>query len=295
MMGLKQVYPGRYEPEMLCRLRRDHKVTYSHCVPTILQMILKAGEATGIDLAGWKMVIGGSALTGALHAEAEQRGMHIAAGYGMSETCPTLTLARPRPDGPDIDGDVLTMAGVPVPLVSVAIVDDAMNPLPHDGHTKGELVVRAPWLTPCYVGSADASHALGRGGWLHTQDIATIDAQGMVHIRDRLKDVIKTGGEWIDSIQLEQLVATAEGVAEACVVAAPDAKWGERPVAYIVPKPGAQPTLDALNVPVEQAIALGMITRFAKLDHFVITDQLPRTSVGKIDKKLLRATAETAA
>jgi fatty-acyl-CoA synthase len=164
-----------------------------------------------------------------------------------------------------------------------------MNDLPHDGHARGELVLRAPWLTPCYTGDAQASEALWRGGWMHTQDIATIDPDGYIRIRDRLKDVIKTGGEWIDSIQLEELVASAEGVAEAAVVAVPDAKWGERPLAVVVPKPGAAPTLDAVLAPVESAIAAGAITRYARFDRMEIVDALPRTSVGKIDKKLLRA------
>ncbi|WP_348636248.1 AMP-binding enzyme [Sphingomonas sp. LaA6.9] len=164
-----------------------------------------------------------------------------------------------------------------------------MNELPQDGRTRGELILRAPWLTLCYTGDTKASEALWRGGWLHTQDIATIDPQGQIQIRDRLKDVIKTGGEWIDSIHLEELVATAEGFAEASVIAVPDVKWGERPLAVIVARLGATPTLDLLNVPVEKAIAEGVITRYARLDQFEIVDQLPLTSVGKIDKKVLRA------
>ena len=124
---------------------------------------------------------------------------------------------------------------------------------------------------------------------MHTQDIATIDPDGYIRIRDRLKDVIKTGGEWIDSIQLEELVASAEGVAEAAVVAVPDAKWGERPLAVVVPRPGAAPTLAAGLAPVAAAHAADTITRYARFDRMEIVDALPRTSVGKIDKKLLRA------
>ncbi len=291
MLGLKQVYPGRYEAETLLRLREDHRVTYSHCVPTILRMLFEAADRTGADLTGWKMAIGGSALSKALCTEALGRGMRVMGGYGMTETAPIISLARPflePSDDPDALLTALTSAGVSVPLVSARIVDDAMNFLPHDGETRGELVLRAPWLTPCYTGDAAASAALWRGGWLHTQDVATIDAQGYIRVRDRLKDVIKTGGEWIDSIHLEQLVATAEGVAEASVIAVPDAKWGERPLAVVVPQDGAVPTLDVLNLPVEAAIAAGSITRYARLDRFALVDELPRTSVGKIDKKALR-------
>lgn len=291
MLGLKQVYPGRYEPELLCRLREEHHVTYSHCVPTVLRMILDTAERTGADISGWKMTIGGSAMSKALCAEARRRGLQVVSGYGMSETCPTLSIARSEVHEMDEEQIVarLTTSGKMVPLVTAKIVDDKMNVLPNDGRSRGELVVRAPWLTLSYIGDAKASRDLWHGGWLHTQDIATIDAAGTIIIRDRVKDLIKTGGEWIDSIYLEELVASAEGVAEASVVAVPDIKWGERPLAVVVPLPGATITLKALNSPVQKAISEGTITRYAKLERFEIVDHLPRTSVGKIDKKVLRA------
>ncbi|HEX7782618.1 MAG TPA: long-chain-fatty-acid--CoA ligase [Sphingobium sp.] len=293
MLGLKQVYPGRYDPATICRLRDAHGVTYSHGVPTVLKMILSEAEQSGVDLSGWKMAIGGSALTKALCAEARGRGMLVSAAYGMSETCPIVVKAACRFPGQYGDEEAalsaLTVSGISTPLVDIRIVDEAMQAMPHDGTTRGELVLRAPWLTCCYTGNPQASDALWCGGWMHTQDIATIDPQGHVQIRDRLKDVVKTGGEWVDSIQLEELVATAEGIAEASIVAVPDAKWGERPLAVVVCMPGAAPTLDGINVPVEAAIAAGVVTRYAKLDRFVIVDALPRTSVGKIDKKVLRA------
>jgi fatty-acyl-CoA synthase len=290
-LGVKQIYPGRYEAELLCRLHRDHKVSYSHCVPTILQMIFNAADQTGAVLTGWKMTIGGSALSKALCAEGRRRGMDVHAGYGMSETGPTIAKAQSEAGETDEDRIItqLTASGVTVPLVSAQIVDGDMNPLPRDGTTRGELVLRAPWLTCCYTGDAKASNDLWRGGWMHTQDIATIDPHGVIMIRDRLKDIIKSGGEWIDSIQLEELVAAAEGVAEASVVAIPDIKWGERPLAVVVARPRATLTLKALNAPIEKAISAGAITRYAKLERFEIVAQLPRTSVGKIDKKALRA------
>jgi len=292
MLGVKQVYPGRYEPAIICQLRSEHQVTYSHCVPTILEMVIEAAKQSGADLSGWKITIGGSALTKALCAEGRRLGMDVAAGYGMSETGPIISKAVRRNPGPLEEGAILsavTATGISAPLVSVRIVDEDLKDVPQDGVARGELVLRAPWLTVCYAGDASASDMLWRGGWLHTQDIATIDPSGEIRIRDRLKDVIKTGGEWIDSIHLEELVATAEGIAEASVVAVPDPKWGERPLAVVVAKPGVTPTLDMLNVPVERAIASGAITRYAKLDKFHVVEQLPRTSVGKIDKKLLRA------
>ena len=291
MLGLTQVYPGRYEPEMLCRLHAEHRVTYSHCVPTIFQMVLEAADATGADLSGWTMTIGGAALTGKLCEEGRRRGMTIIAGYGMSETAPMIAVARVRPGSVGDDAaeiEELT-ATVTTPLVSARIVDENMHDVPHDGTTRGELVLRAPWLTPCYTGDAAASETLWRGGWMHTQDLATMEPDGYLRIRDRLKDVIKTGGEWIDSLAVEELLVRAAGVAEVAVIAVPDPRWSERPLAVVVPRAGAAVTLEMLNAALAPAIADGTLTRYARLDRFEIVDALPRTSVGKIDKKLLRA------
>jgi len=292
MLGLKQIYPGRYEAEMICQLRQKHKVSFSHCVPTVVQMLLQAGAKTGADLEGWKMIIGGSALSRTLYAEGQRRGMRLFAAYGMSETAPLISITRPRlQDEGDHEAtaNTLTAAGIPGPLVKARIVDEAMNELPHDGITRGELVVRTPWLTVGYHGDPQASETLWQGGWLHTQDIATIDADGYIRIRDRLKDVIKTGGEWLDSIHLEDLVAASDGILEAAVVAVPDPHWGERPLAVIVKDPHAAVTLETVNQQIEEAIAQGLITRYARIERFEIVDALPRTSVGKIDKKQLRA------
>lgn len=292
MLGIKQVYPGRYEPNAILDLRAKEGVTFSHCVPTILQMLFAAADQRGISLDGWQMMIGGAALTQALCREGRRRGMDIVAGYGMSETAPTLALCHRRAGAPDSDEAevaALTMTGVPVPLVSVRIVGEGMRDRPADGVSRGEIVVRAPWLTPCYTGDAEASEALWRGGWLHTQDVATIDSQGFIQIRDRLKDVIKTGGEWICSLTIEDLIAGVEGVAEVAVIGVPDPRWSERPIAVAVARPGMTVTLDAINAPLQQAIERGEISRFALLDRIELIDAMPKTSVGKVDKKELRA------
>lgn len=184
---------------------------------------------------------------------------------------------------------VLTAAGAPLPLVSARIVDDAMKSLPHDGKAQGELILRTPWLTPCYWKDRDASEALWQGGWLHTRDVATIDTHGIIRICDRLKDVIKTGGEWVSSLALESLIASIEGVAEVAVIGVPDSHWGERPIAVLIAAdPKRPPTLDLVNTSLAEAVAVGHISRFALLDRVEVLDALPRTSVGKIDKKALR-------
>ncbi len=292
MLGVKQVYPGRYDPDTILLLRAREGVTFSHGVPTILQMVLAAADRAGADLSGWFMIVGGSALTQALFREGRRRGMDLVTGYGMSETAPIVSMARPRThsDGrEEADVEALTATGVPTPLVSVRVVDEDMRDVPADGASRGEIVLRAPWLTQCYVGDERASQSLWRGGWLHTQDVATIDRAGYLHIRDRLKDVIKTGGEWLCSLTIEDVISDLDEVEMVAVVGVPDPKWGERPIAVMVPVAGRAITLEQLNDHLGRAIASGEISRYARLERLEIMDALPRTSVGKIDKKALRA------
>ena len=286
VLGLKQVYPGRYVPERLLALKRDEGVTYSHCVPTILQMIL---DAAGPDarLGPWTIIIGGSALPEALLRAAAARGVTAVAGYGMSETGPVLTLSRHDGDDPRAPEDVRRWAGRPIPLVQIRLNahDD------QDGQNasgQGEIVVRAPWLTQTYPNSPSAGADLWAGGWLHTQDVATREPQGDVVIRDRLKDVIKTGGEWVSSIEIEGLALQDPDIAEAAVVGAPDERWGERPILFAVARPGRTPLLKTLKDRMAPLAAGGHISRWATPDRLILIDALPRTSVGKIDKKALR-------
>lgn len=296
VMGVKQVYPGRYEPMKLLSLREHEGVTYSHCVPTILRMLLSSADETGSDLSGWKITIGGSALPAQLARDALARGIEVFAAYGMSETGPVLTITR-VPEGMTTRGDEADIAlrcrtGLPIPLVDLRIVDPDMNDVPHDGRTPGEIVVRAPWLTPCYVGDEAASARLWDGEYLHTQDVATIDPDGYVQIRDRLKDVIKTGGEWISSLVLEDILSRHEAVLEAAVIGVPDDKWGERPLAFIVTRPSADtPTAESLRAHFEGYVAAGQIPNYAVPSKFVVVDALDKTSVGKVDKKRLRLRA----
>ncbi len=293
MLGVKQVYPGRYDPDLLVDLKVREGVTYSHCVPTIVEMVMAAADRRGVELEGWTIKVGGAVMTGALYKAGRKRGINLVTGYGMSETCPTIAVARSRPGVTDDDSETaaLTAAGVTIPLVSARIVDEKMRPLPTDGKAQGELVVRAPWLTPCYLGDRQESDELWRGGWLHTRDVATLDEHGYIRIRDRLKDVIKTGGEWVSSIELEELIAAVGGVAQVAVIGVQDFRWGERPIAVVSlsePVPAEELSrriIDALKV----AVAAGRINRYALVDRIEIVAALPRTSVGKIDKRALRA------
>ena len=290
LLGLKQVYPGRYDPNAIIDLKQREGVSFSHCVPTIMRMVLDAAAQRDADLSGWTLKIGGSALTADLCRQAAKKGMTLISGYGMSETAPIIGMARWRTRDDDEDSQVSAMiaSGVSIPLVSARIVDSGMNPLPPDGKTQGELVLRAPWLTQCYIGDPAASAVLWRGGWMHTQDVATIDPDGTIIIRDRLKDVIKSGGEWLSSLDLENLICGAEGVAEAAVIGIPHNRWGERPMAIVTRQGLMSPTLESVNALISTKIARGEVSRFALLDRLEVVDALPRTSVGKIDKKALR-------
>ncbi len=220
MLGVKQVYPGRYVPDALLGLIGREGVTFSHCVPTILQMMLGSPAVNSVDLSAWKVIIGGSALPVPLARAAVERGVDIIAGYGMSETCPILTLAHLVPAMRDWDAEqslpYRCKAGRPIPFVQLRIVDADMNDVAHDGVSQGEVVVRAPWLTQGYLGEPKRSEELWHGGWLHTGDVGTIDNHGYLKIVDRIKDVLKTGGEWVSSLDLEDIILRAPGVAEVC-------------------------------------------------------------------------------
>jgi fatty-acyl-CoA synthase len=292
MLGIKQVYPGRYDPTALVKLYLTEKVTFSHCVPTILQMVIGSEKAASIDFSGWQVLIGGSALTEGLAKGALQRGIQVYTGYGMSETCPLLSTSW-LPAGASklsIDEQVAirVKAGKPVPMVNVRIIDNKGRFLPHDGEAMGEVVVRTPWLTQAYVGEAEKSAELWANGWLHTGDVGTIDSSYTLQIRDRIKDVIKTGGEWVSSLDIENLISQHDDIALVAVVGLPDAEWGERPHAMVVAKPGKQVDRDAIAKHLQQFIAAGVIEKWAIPDTVQVVYDVPRTSVGKIDKKVIR-------
>ncbi|HKE38533.1 MAG TPA: fatty acid--CoA ligase [Casimicrobiaceae bacterium] len=294
MLGIKQVYPGRYVPEALLGLIRSEGVTFSHCVPTILQMMLGKTDMHDVDLSKWKVIIGGSALPLPLARAAVERGVDIIAGYGMSETCPILTLAHLRPHMRNWDVEkrlsYLCRAGRPIPFVQLRIVDAQMNDVPHDGTSQGEVVVRSPWLTQGYLNEPERSEELWRGGWLHTGDVGVIDAEGYLKIVDRIKDVVKTGGEWVSSLDIEDIILRVPGVAEAAVVGVPDDKWGERPIALVVLKSqGERPTEELIRKHVGDFANRGAISRYAVPDRVHFVEAIPKTSVGKLDKKVIRA------
>ncbi|MBI5550863.1 MAG: fatty acid--CoA ligase [Desulfobacterales bacterium] len=294
MLGAKQVYPGRYEPELLLKLKIQEKVTFSHCVPTILHMLVSNPAVKKLPLAGWKVIIGGSALPRGLCKAAMDLGINVYTGYGMSETCPLLSLALLKPHmlawSEEEQIKMRCSTGLPVTNVLLEVIDANGKPLPHDGKTTGEVVVRSPWLTQGYLKDVEKSEALWENGWLHTGDIGYINPEGYLQITDRLKDVIKTGGEWISSLELEDIISRCPGVSEVAVIGVPDEKWGERPMALVVPKPDAKATLtaDTIKAFVAKFAADGQIPKYGVPDRINLIDALPKTSVGKMNKKEMR-------
>nr|WP_024309458.1 fatty acid--CoA ligase [Pseudomonas sp. P818] len=292
MLGVKQVYPGRYEPDMLCRLIKEEKVNFSHCVPTILQMVLSAPGAQGHDFGGMKMIIGGSALNRSLYEAAKERGIQLTAAYGMSETCPLISCAylneELRAGSEDERTTYRIKAGIPVPLVEAAIMDTDGKILPSDGESQGELVLRAPWLTQGYFREPEKGEELWAHGWLHTGDVATIDGMGFIEIRDRIKDVIKTGGEWISSLELEDLISRHSAVREVAVVGVPDPQWGERPFALLVLREEQGLDAKGLKEHLKPFVEQGHINKWAIPTQIALVTEIPKTSVGKLDKKRIR-------
>lgn len=295
LLGTKQVYTGRFDPESMLRLIKREGVTFSHGVPTILNMLLEHPSAKEMDLTGWKINTGGMALPRGLARYAMERGIEIFHGYGMSETCPVLTMANLKPHmvawGSEQKLDFLTKTGFPLPLVELGIVDNAGARLPLDGSSVGEIVVRAPWCTQGYLKDPNRSEALWKDGRLHTGDLAHQDPEGYIHITDRMKDAVKSGGEWISSLDLESLLSRHPAVAEVAVFGVPDETWGERPAALVVLRQGdaegaSEKDLKAFLM---GFVERGVISKWAVPDKYLFVDEVPKTSTGKFDKKLIRS------
>lgn len=290
-LGVKQVYPGKYAPGPILQLVVREKATFSHCVPTIMHMLINHPSFEELDLSGWKVLIGGSALTKVMCQKVLSRGIDVFTGYGMSETCPILTIAHVDRDDLSEDEEIAIRCktGRPIPLVQLRLVDETMTEVPHDGEQVGEVVVRAPWLTQGYLKDQRNSENLWKGGYLHTGDVANINKRRYLSITDRIKDVIKTGGEWLSSLELEDVLGLHPGVAEVAVIGMADKKWGERPLALVVPKKDAvPPTPRQLVSHINLFIEKGLLSKQAMLLKVKVVEAIDKTSVGKTDKKTLR-------
>ena len=290
-VGVKQVYPGKYLPATLLQLIAREGVTFSHCVPTIMHILMACPDFAKVDLSRWKVVIGGAALPKKMCRAAMAKGIDIFSGYGMSETCPILAIAHigDRPLQEEEEIDIRCKTGRPLPLVQLRVVDEEMADIAHNGAAVGEIVVRAPWLTQGYWKDGRNSENLWRNGYLHTGDVAQINAEGYVSITDRMKDIIKIGGEWLSSLELEDIINLHPAVSEVAVIGTADEKWGERPLALIILKAEAnQPELKEIINHVKAFIDKGLMSKLALLLQVSYVTSIDKTSVGKINKKLLR-------
>jgi fatty-acyl-CoA synthase len=287
MSGTTLHMPGKYmTPAALVDFIEAERSTLASAVPTIWAGILQAGAQREMDLSSLRMgTSGGAAIPRSLVETFEkQYGVRIIQGWGMTETSPVGGLALPPADvepGTAEEMDYRMRSGRLLAGIQMRIVDDAGNELPWDGESTGEIEVRGPWITASYFG--DPTPGKFHDGWLRTGDIGTIDDRGYFQISDRLKDVIKSGGEWISSVELETLLAGSPDVAEVAVIGIPDEKWTERPLAVVVPKrPGTDPAVLAQFLD-------GKVARWQVPENWTFIDEVPKTTVGKFDKKMLRA------
>jgi acyl-CoA synthetase (AMP-forming)/AMP-acid ligase II len=297
MMGVKLVFPGPHlHPDDLLDLMQLEPPTLALGVPTIWMGLIQAYERALQEQPGrWRLpqgmrsLVGGAAVPEALIRAFDRHGVWILQGWGMTETSPVATVSYPRAELAGASADEryrrAAMAGVPVPLVDVRIRADDGADAPPDGRSMGEIQVHGPFITGSYFGSAGSAGKFTDDGWLRTGDVATIDELGFVRITDRTKDLIKSGGEWISSVELENALMGHPAIAEAAVIAVPDEKWGERPLACVVFKPGLQATPQELNA---HLLAAGSLAKWQLPDRYEVIDAVPRTSTGKFWKLKLR-------
>jgi fatty-acyl-CoA synthase len=289
MVGCKQILPGPHlDPESVLELMAQEQVTVAAGVPTIWLGIMEHLRKQG---SRWKphpmrVLIGGAAPPLSLIRELAQYGMNVRQGWGLTESSPEATVSQLRAHMRDWPVEqkhaVIAKAGLPVPLVDVRVVNEN-GEVPHDNQTMGEVHLRGPWVAGSYYNLPEERDKWTSDGWFRTGDIGTLDSERYLKIADRTKDMIKSGGEWISSVDLENALIAHPEVREAAVIAVPHPKWQERPLAVVVPCEGAKLT--------DEMLREFLAPKFAKWqlpDAFVFVDRLPHTSTGKLLKKELR-------
>jgi fatty-acyl-CoA synthase len=296
MMGAKLVFPGPHlHPDDLLDLMQLEPPTLSLGVPTIWMGLIQAYEAALTEQSGrWKLptsmrsLVGGAAVPEALIRAFDKHGIWIMQGWGMTETSPVCTISYPKAELRDAPVQEryrrAAMAGIPVPLVDLRIRNDEGLDQAWDGQQVGELQVRGPFITASYHQVPVTEDKFTSDGWLRTGDVASVDTVGFVRITDRTKDLIKSGGEWISSVDLENALMAHPGIAEAAVIAIPDEKWSERPLACVVAKPGHLTQTDELSA---HLLKMGF-AKWQLPDRYEWIASVPRTSTGKFYKVKLR-------
>ncbi len=282
--GADMVMPSRFlQPDSLAAMIEASRPTLTMAVPTILNDLLQRHPRAPIDLSSFRAIIaGGSAVSRQLVERVRDMwGVDLVQGWGMTETSPMCVLSHPpRGTAADDEAGWRAKSGRPVAGMEVRIVGDDGAPIVQNGNAVGRLQVCGPWVT---AGYHEAPRATTLDGWFDTGDVGSIDALGYVQITDRTKDLIKSGGEWISSVYLENEISALPGVVEAAVVAVPDPRWEERPLAIVAWDGPSDPDFAALR-----AVLRGRMAKFMVPDYWALLPALPKTSVGKIDKKRLR-------
>ncbi len=286
--GASFVMPDRFlQAEPLAKLIESERPTVAGAVPTIWSDLHRYSQEHPVDMSSFRLVVcGGSAVPRSLMERFESdHGVRIIQGWGMTETSPLAALAYP-PRGVELgtteEMDWRANAGRVLSGVELRIVDDAGNPMPWDGEAVGEIEVRGPWVTASYY--LDPATEKFDDGWLRTGDVGSVEPNGFIRITDRAKDVIKSGGEWISTVELENHLMAHPDVIEAAVIGVPDARWDERPLACVVCSEGAGATAADL-----QAFLADKVAKWQVPERWAFIDEVPKTSVGKFDKKVLRA------
>ena len=291
MMGSKLVLPGRFmDPSRIAHLMSQERVTVAAGVPTLWIGLLNVLEREQVDLSALRAIYcGGSAVPKSLIEGLQRKNLNIVQAWGMTETSPLATLSKVRSYQLDLPPDeqflIRAKQGTVIPGVEFRVVAlDTGQEVPWDGQSYGELQVRGPWIARAYYKDTDSSAKFAEG-WLRTGDVAVVDEDGIVQLVDRTKDLVKSGGEWISSVELESLIMGHSKVLEACVIGIPHPKWDERPLACVVAKP------DFAGQITKEEIVEYLRPHVAKWwmpDDVVFVDAIPKTSVGKFDKKVLR-------
>ena len=291
-IGATLALPGpRPDAAAVCRLIQEERVTVSLGVPTIwISLLDYLSRSDGPrDLSSLRLVVsGGSAVPPYLFDAFDELGIPLVHAYGMTEATPLVTICNYKSHMDALDAqakmEVRAKQGFPVAGLEIRLVDEASADLPWDGAQRGELLVRGPWIASQYMDDPRSAEAF-IDGWFHTGDVATVDAEGYVQLVDRARDMVKSGGEWISSVDLEAAIMSHPGVYEAAVIAIPHQRWQERPLAYVAPTQEQRGLLardDVLNH------LEGRFARWWLPDDVVFVDEIPKTAVGKFDKKALR-------
>jgi fatty-acyl-CoA synthase len=296
MIGSKLVLPGRFmDPLRVAKVIERERVTFTAGVPTIWNGVLNLPAFESFDLSSLRMIVGGgSAVPQSLIEGFDAHGLNLVQAWGMTETSPLASVSRLRKYQEDWPADqqflIRARQGTIVAGVDFRVVNmETGEEVPWDNQTFGELQVRGPWIARAYYGDTE-SDAKFANGWLRTGDVAVVNEDGMIQLVDRIKDLIKSGGEWISSVELESVIMSHPKVSEACVVGIPHPRWSERPLAFVVARP------DFVGQISKEEIVEYLRSRVAKWwlpDDVIFVNAVPKTSVGKFDKKVLRSQYET--